>query len=139
MCSAYLVMPGPIKPTPPFGTFAGRETDALWRARDEDRAEVKERFTRLEDGVKELHVDVSEVKMSVNGILDTEKQRAASAEKRDNRIWQVGSGVLVALLVAAVIALWKVFAPIAITGASVKPPTVNEQLDNIQHEMGTPH
>jgi len=138
--SSWKVPGYPTKPTPPFGNFGGRsDTDALWRARDEDRAEAKERFGKLEDGVSELRSDVGEVKISVNGILETEQKRTASAEKRNERVWKLFTAFLVALLVPAVIALFKVFAPIAISGNSVKPPTAIEQIDQMHQQINGGH
>lgn len=113
------------------GYVSPSEAAALWRARDEDRAEAKDRFGRLEQGVDALRLDVHEVKQSVASIETAEHIRAASVEKRNQRIWQVASGVMVGVFVALVITLFKIFAPIAVTGAQVKPPTVNEQLDRM--------
>lgn len=112
------------------------EAAALWRARDEDRSEVRERFGRLEHGVDALRVDVHEVKQSILGIEVSEKLRTESAEKRNQRLWQVTSGVLVGVFVALIITLVKVLAPAAATGAQFKPPTVNEQLEHIHGTVG---
>jgi hypothetical protein len=132
----------PRRPTLP-GPLGASEANALWRARDEDRANVEKRFDRVEGSLEQLHEDVGEVKTVVTSIQMSEQAkeaaeqvRAASAEKRNQRIWQVASGVMVALLVALIIALFKVFAPIAMTGSQVKPERVVDKVDHIHGTIG---
>jgi hypothetical protein len=122
------------RPTPPpvGGFVATHEAAALWRAREEDRKDADRRFDRIEQGVEGLKEDMVEVRTDLGAIKTAEETRAKSAEKRNQRLWQVGSGVLVSLLVAIVIALWKVFAPIAIVGHSVKPERVIDTVDDIR-------
>lgn len=115
--------------------MATSEAAALWRAREEDRKDADRRFDRIEHGVEGLKEDMGEVKVDLGDIKKAEEARSKSAEKRNQRIWQVASGVLIALLVAIIIALWKVFAPIAITGNQVKPPRVNDELDQIHSKL----
>lgn len=118
---------------PPIGGFvATSEAAALWRARDEDRKDADRKFTRIETDLDGIKDDMREVKSGLFDIKKAEETKAASAEKRNQRIWQVTSGALVSLLVAVIIALWKVFAPIAIGGAAVKPDRVIDKVERVQ-------
>lgn len=121
---------------PPIGGFvATSEAAALWRAREEDRKDADRKFTRIENDLDGIQADMGEVKGDVRDIKKAEEQRTVSAEKRNQRIWQVTSGALVSLLVAVIIALWKVFAPLAIGGATGKPERVIDKVEHLQDKI----
>jgi hypothetical protein len=105
------------------------ETSRLWQAVETERERTEDRFDRLEGQVGAVQRDVTAIANAMERIQEAEAAKTKSAEKRDHRIWQVVSGVLIALTVAACITLFKVFMPIALTGADIKPPTVNQMID----------
>lgn len=119
------------------GLFRSPEIEALWRVRTEDNERVDGRLDRMESSLTVLKGDVDEVKDGIGDIRDAEKRRADSVEKRNQRFWQIGGTILAALAVALVIAVVKVFLPLAAASVQSRPPTVNEQLDSIHHEIGS--
>ncbi len=118
--------------TNPLGVSA--EAAALWRTVESNEKRADSRFESIEESVTTIKDDVSTIKDDVKGILATDERRVTSIEKRNQRLWQVGGPVMAGLVIALIIALFKVFAPIAVTGLRNRPDTVNEMVDHASEE-----
>lgn len=124
----------PFRPTRPG--IPQSENSALWRTVGYNQEVSERRFDAIDGNIKTMSANVDSIRTDVKGILETDERRAKSTEKRNQRLWQVGSTVLAALCVAAIIALFKVFAPIALSGLQNRAPTVNETVDHIHQITG---
>lgn len=133
----------PRQRTATWPTTVGRPpanpVEHLWHELGAEKAQTERRFDQLErqvesvqEGVTAIAGAVTKLTLSEATRAEAETRAARSVELRNTRMWQVATPVIAALALAVIVAIFKVFVPLAM-GHQVNP-TINEMIDEGQFD-----